>query len=770
MNRRRVAQTTWFHYHNYGTALQAVALKKAVESIGYDVDVVKYTPHGTRYSQEKSTDWSGLERVVDDARGQRFEQFIAKNLSFTRSCMNDGDFEKLNNEYDAFIAGSDQVWSPIVFDSRYYLDYVSDHRKKIGYAPSMGVASIKNEDIKQSMSALISQFAHLSAREEAGQSIIKEMTGRQAELVLDPTFLLDYSDWRKVIAKPTSKNKKKYVLCYFLGDNENVWAHARKIADESGLTIKILPVFVKDEGYGEFKKGAGPEEFFNLIDGAEVVLTDSFHGVIFSMLCSKRFYAFERFRADDPISQNSRVYNILNFTNLNDQLITYNEPLRKSYQKQIDFERAHEIIQNKRNESLNYLRQSLRLTMPLVSMIVPVYNVEKYIQKCLDSITAQTYRNIEVIVIDDGTPDNSDEIADSYSKNDKRIKVFHYKNAGLSVARNRGFEVSTGEYIVFVDSDDALAPDYVEYMLGLIENTNTNMAMSLARYDIFEQEQTTNDRFQAVSPDEVLKNIEYSVWPQEVWNKIYRKAFLDKYHIRHIPEILYGEGNTFNHYVLQHSGDIGVGYRRVYYYRYNPESSTRKFVWGKRMMSLEVALGHRQSIVNTKDKDIKIAFEYHKWNAAMHILKGLLTIDGDKIYPDDYKRWRHILRRAVVGTLRADQNFVSDNIKRRALKSYFFPKKTIMPFIEGFEWETIQADAYEQINENEHNIMPWDKKKTKPATAVNFEIPNSVTIEGLQKENARLAAELASFMSIKRSLRLFLGNIKRRIKYGKNRQ
>lgn len=98
------------------------------------------------------------------------------------------------------------------------------------------------------------------------------------------------------------------------------------------------------------------------------------------------------------------------------------------------------------------------------SIIVPVYNVEKYIHRCIDSILNQTFQDFELILIDDGSPDNSGEICDEYAKKDTRIKVIHQKNAGVSSARNKGIEIAKGEYLVFVDSDDEVLPDYIESM------------------------------------------------------------------------------------------------------------------------------------------------------------------------------------------------------------------------------------------------------------------------------------------------------------------
>lgn len=114
---------------------------------------------------------------------------------------------------------------------------------------------------------------------------------------------------------------------------------------------------------------------------------------------------------------------------------------------------------------------------PLISVIVPVYEVEKYINKCLDSIVGQTYKNLEILLIDDGTQDRSGDICEEYAKSDLRIKVFHKENGGLSDARNYGLERASGEYLTFVDADDFLDSDYIEYLYSLIEESGCRLSL-----------------------------------------------------------------------------------------------------------------------------------------------------------------------------------------------------------------------------------------------------------------------------------------------------
>ena len=131
---------------------------------------------------------------------------------------------------------------------------------------------------------------------------------------------------------------------------------------------------------------------------------------------------------------------------------------------------------------MNSERNTTGTDDPLVSIIVPVYKVEKYLQKCLDSIAAQTYKNLELILVDDGSPDRCGEMCDSFAKTNSYTKVIHQKNQGLSAARNSGIDCATGQYLMFVDSDDFITEDCVAYLLGLIQKYNADIAIGGMKY------------------------------------------------------------------------------------------------------------------------------------------------------------------------------------------------------------------------------------------------------------------------------------------------
>lgn len=164
-----------------------------------------------------------------------------------------------------------------------------------------------------------------------------------------------------------------------------------------------------------------------------------------------------------------------------------------------------------------------------VSVIVPVYNVEKYLHECVDSILNQTYQNLEVILVDDGSTDNSGTICDIYEK-DERVRVIHKKNGGLGAARNAGIDLASGEYLLFVDSDDALFPDCVKELVQGMQKYDADAAIcGFACYDGTEIRQTINPVKEAevITGKEVshryFDSYEQSLFYTVAWNKLYKK-------------------------------------------------------------------------------------------------------------------------------------------------------------------------------------------------------------------------------------------------------
>ncbi len=148
----------------------------------------------------------------------------------------------------------------------------------------------------------------------------------------------------------------------------------------------------------------------------------------------------------------------------------------------------------------------------LITVIVPVFKVEKYLEKCVKSICCQTYKNLEIILVDDGSPDNCGKMCDKYAKSDKRIKVIHKENGGLSDARNAGIKMATGKYIAFVDSDDYVSNDYIEYMYKILKKENTKI--SICELQIVWKnttiENNKENKVQKLTSKQALENLLYS--------------------------------------------------------------------------------------------------------------------------------------------------------------------------------------------------------------------------------------------------------------------
>lgn len=165
------------------------------------------------------------------------------------------------------------------------------------------------------------------------------------------------------------------------------------------------------------------------------------------------------------------------------------------------------------------------MNQPLISVIVPIYNVEKYLDRCVESIVNQTYKKLEIILVDDGSPDNCPQMCESWAEKDKRIKVVHKENGGLSDARNAGMPFATGEIISFIDSDDWIELDMFEKMLNRMQKDNSDIVSCGVKW-VEEDGSLIRD---VTSENEILDNktamkelLNDSKLKQHVWNKIYK--------------------------------------------------------------------------------------------------------------------------------------------------------------------------------------------------------------------------------------------------------
>lgn len=365
MNDKKIAIMTWYTYNNYGSVLQAYSLRKAIQALNYEtVNLINYLPKSQKSSlREKLNIINVKERLLlrtknvktnITERNVKFDKFRKEQISITQKCNDATELFLLNEQYDKFICGSDQIWAPTVFDENYFLSFVKDNCKKIAYAPSIGLPVIENKYIKKNIKELVNRFNNLSIREEQGKEILENITDKEIQVVLDPTLLLNKKDWNDNFK--LEDKQKGYVLFYCLGRNKKYYKLAKKISKKLGKELIVIPGTVFDYLKREINN-ASPTEFLKLIYNADVVLTDSFHGTIFSINFNIPFITFKRFK-DNKLSQNSRIYSILKKVNLQERI--YNNNLDYFLKNiDIDFSEANEILEKERASSINFLTKAL---------------------------------------------------------------------------------------------------------------------------------------------------------------------------------------------------------------------------------------------------------------------------------------------------------------------------------------------------------------------------------------------------------------------------
>lgn len=212
----------------------------------------------------------------------------------------------------------------------------------------------------------------------------------------------------------------------------------------------------------------------------------------------------------------------------------------------------------------------------LISMIIPVYNVEEYLPACLESVLNQTYKKLEIILVDDGAKDRSGEICEEYKLRDSRIQVIHKKNGGLSDARNKGMEYATGEYLVFLDSDDVIAGNYVEYLYSLVCDTNADIGICDPVHcypggEIVFEKETLRRIYD--SEDAICEMLYQKSFLVAAWGKIYRRnVFAD---IR-FPYGMLFEDSAIMYRVFDRAGKIVYGNAKLYGYMHRENSITTK--------------------------------------------------------------------------------------------------------------------------------------------------------------------------------------------------
>lgn len=224
----------------------------------------------------------------------------------------------------------------------------------------------------------------------------------------------------------------------------------------------------------------------------------------------------------------------------------------------------------------------------LITIVIPIYNVEKYLNHCIESVVNQTYTNLQIVLVDDGSTDLCPQICEEWKLKDSRIDVIHQKNGGLSVARNSGIDIAKGEFISFIDSDDFVDKDYIEYLYKLLEVTNADMSVCQRRSidesgKVIETHQI-NDKVIKGNSNCMLSFLRDNDIDTVAWAKLYRTLLFEK--IRY-PEGKYHEDVFTTYKLIAQSDRISVGGLAKYNYLIRKNSISNQCFLPKHLDSIE---------------------------------------------------------------------------------------------------------------------------------------------------------------------------------------
>lgn len=298
----------------------------------------------------------------------------------------------------------------------------------------------------------------------------------------------------------------------------------------------------------------------------------------------------------------------------------------------------------------------------LVSIIVPIYNVEPYLDICINSLVRQTYTNLEIILVDDGSEDKSGEICDLWAKKDNRIKVIHKKNGGASDARNKGLDISLGDIISFIDSDDYISIYFYENLINIMEQTNADIVE--CGFKMFNKKEKINDSYiynfdykcfnTQEAMQELILNHNLSTIP---CNKIYKRHVIDKLRFK------VGKGHEDDFYmylVFDNIKKITKVNDELYYYLQREDSTMGKMYNLKRLDAIE-AKYERFKYIEKKYKDLTLLAKKDVLFGCMYSYQQLLKTKQKK----EINKGRKILKRYIDNILFTRSEYRELNIKNK---------------------------------------------------------------------------------------------------------
>ena len=357
-----------FHYsHNFGGNLQAYATQKAIEALGHDCEIIDYRIAEGSSNQERTVNaylkkanywlFRALYNNQFKNRNRLFETFRSRYMNLGEKTYHYGQ-ELLNDPpvYDVYISGSDQIWNPVFYTqtNAFLLDFAPGRRKKISYAASFGVGDI-DEEQKERYRTYLSRYSAISVREEQGKKIVYDLVQKHAFHAADPTLLIQRAQWEKDLPA-ASPVEKPYICCYSLSGDAGLFDYIDEISKKTGLPVVSVSHTRGQAGRGYIKRyGIGPLEFLDTIRNARFICTDSYHGMLFSIIFEKQFVVQMKKDAGRK-NDNARKHSMLRKLALTERIFGPGCEIEDP----IDYQSVHRALDDWRAKSLEYLKNALQ--------------------------------------------------------------------------------------------------------------------------------------------------------------------------------------------------------------------------------------------------------------------------------------------------------------------------------------------------------------------------------------------------------------------------
>lgn len=343
---KKVGIITIYDENNYGNRLQNYAVQEVLKSMNFDVETIR------NINLENEKEYQEYLNKMLPERREKFLEFNKENMSNSELIFHNNIDDKFHEEYDYFVVGSDQIWNHNYNDR--FSDFVfatfAPIHKRISFSASFGVSNVSKEH--HSRYDGLEEMKAISVREDAGKDIVKDITGRDDAVVLiDPTMMLSAEKWSTVMKKPEQLKTDKYILKYFLGKvSDEKEKEIQRFAKENDCTV--IDILDKDSFFA-----TGPSEFLYLIKNSFLVLTDSFHSCVFSIIFERPFLIFER----DEVNMNnmySRIETLLNKFELKNKKFN-GKITEENMDSNYDF--AKELLNNEQEKVRQFLYNALEV-------------------------------------------------------------------------------------------------------------------------------------------------------------------------------------------------------------------------------------------------------------------------------------------------------------------------------------------------------------------------------------------------------------------------